>query len=178
MSAMFDDARPMLLCLNLRRDHISAGTQENVAALARAAALLRRARQEGWRVLHVYTRGDAASGARAFGGVEPLVHEPVFDIDTVSAFDEPQILEAARLNGRRPIVLAGGLFSRAGLALALAAQNLGLHVQLADAACVETHFEPVEPDRVRALARPYGEAADEKFGVGKGEVICLNEWRK
>lgn len=167
--------RPLLLCLNLRRDHISAATSETIAALSQAAALMRRARRHRWSLLHVYTRGDASMDAAAFGGLEPLIDEPVFEIATVSAFDEPQIAEAVKAVRPRPIILAGGVYSRAGLAFALAAQNHGIEIHLAHEACLETHFEAVEADRVRELARlEIGSAG----GAARGEVICLSAWRK
>lgn len=69
--------RPILLCLNLRREHCRA--DDDLAWVDSAQAALTHARAEGWRVGHLYQCPSArrVGGRGSIRGLEPLIGEPV-----------------------------------------------------------------------------------------------------
>lgn len=167
-----------LLCLDLRQEHVGR-VRDGVTmqALRNCIALLDRARAEKQRIVHAHTR-TAHEGAEhgAYAGLEPWADEPVFALNGVSALDQPRILELARAQGAAGLTIIGAAYSRAGLATALSAQELGVQLKLASEACFSSAAHPAPAQRVLALIR--GASAPEGRSNWAGEnVVCLETWR-
>ncbi|PZO46447.1 MAG: hypothetical protein DCF16_18950 [Alphaproteobacteria bacterium] len=167
-----------LLCLNVRREHAHLSSDVS-AALVELAAVLRQARQRGAPVLHAYARvpRKSQSGYGALPGLEPLANEPVFALSGLSALAEPAILE----HGAGGLLLAGGVFSRAGLASALAAQEQGIDVAILAKACFTPCFDGAPAAQIIELANSSASARGAKHAALEaswGEnVVCLDRWR-
>lgn len=173
-----------LLCFNLRREHLAgARDAETVRALTNAASVLGSARAQGWRVLHVYTRHsrDPATPRGTIGGLEPFADEPVFTVMGTSAFSEPHLIEAVLAARPARLNLVGAVYSRAGLATVLAAQELGAPLNLLREACFSPGFNAVAPERVLNLvcvdARTTTTVVGDAQARTDENVICLESWR-
>lgn len=158
---------PSLLCLNLRREHVHDIYEPEVArALKQLTGLLRTARVSGWRVMHAFTAHPRDPGGErgALAGFEPASHEPVFALTTASALAEPDIEQAAQSHLR----IAGGVYSRCGLATAIAAQEIGVRVSVEQMASFAPSVHAVSARDV------LNAAGDQRFRKW-GNVICLEK---
>lgn len=123
-----------LLCLNLRREHAGQLDFARIEAFHNAAQLLGEARACGAPVVHAYSltaRADRECGAIA--GLEPLPNEPVYVLQSLSAFSDADFADAVRARGALRVI--GAVYSRVGLATLLGAQELGVPVELIRGAC-------------------------------------------
>ncbi len=138
---------PPLLCLNLRCEHAGAMGKAAALTLTTISRTLARSRAEGRRVMHAHTvqPRDPTRPYGALPGLEPLVDEPVYALTGASAFSEPILADLARTGG---VHMVGALYSRAGLASVLMAQELGLSLQLIAEACFSPGVEAIAPARV------------------------------
>lgn len=177
-------AAPLLLCFNLRLEHLAgARDTDTQRALSNAASMLGRARAQAWRVLHVHTRRprETAMPHGAIAGLEPFADEPVFTVLSASAFSESRLIESARAARPARLNLIGALYSRAGLATVLAAQELGTPLNFFSEACFSPGFDAIAPRRVldlvrldlKAMMRVVSDWPDQ----AEENVICLESWR-
>jgi len=131
-------AQPRLVCLDLQREYVVPGRPlyaEGAAAAAEACAtLLRHARTNGWRVVHVQRRDADGLFERSgyFGapieGLRPLISEPVFMRSGYSAFCNPDFAAEMRDALGEDVFLIGFSLDRTCLATAFAAADAGLSV--------------------------------------------------
>lgn len=168
------ERRNLALFLNLRCEHLQGAVD-----LSQVAALLRMARRHEWRVIHAFgVVPHTHEGARgALPGLEPLVVESLFALRSANAFSEPDLLDAVKsAGGPANLYIAGGVFSRTGLATLLAARDLGLKPRLVEEACFRTGIEAVDREQVLALLEP-GDRRIRPETYDGGKVVCLEKWR-
>jgi hypothetical protein len=111
---------PILLLLNARLEWL-AETGDATVAIAGVAHALAEARARGWTIVHGYHPKPRALHKGAIPGLEPRTDEPLIELATKNALmslDERFVRD-------RALYLAGSVFSRAGLATALAASDHG-----------------------------------------------------
>lgn len=170
---------PVLLCLNLRREHV-CNAHGVRTALAEVAGVLSTFRTNGWRVLHAYTvqprRGGSEFGA--LDGFEPVPREPVFALLGASALAEPQIAAALRDTGGGA-TLAGGVYSRCGLATLLAAHEQRIRFSVIREACFAPLVEAAPEHQILDLANADAPGAARAFGAEAwgANIICLDTRR-
>lgn len=169
---------PALLCFNLRREHAGESEIDLAAKLAHARTLLAQARMEGWRVAHAHTiaRPDRIIASGSLAGLEALVNEPVFALHQNCAFAEPALLEFVSGGPEAPTHLIGAMYSRAGLATLLLADELGLSVNVIAEACFRARDEASMAARAEAFVRTRRQTAGDALVHG-GNVICLETRR-
>lgn len=167
-------AQDILLCLNMRQEHGVDGR----APLAHIAWSLQQARRRHWRVAHAYTHVSHSEPTPrgALRGLEPLTDESVFVLQGASPYSELRFADLARSARGSKVHLIGGVFSRAGLATALAARDLSLNLSIIEKACFAPRAEPVASEQVLAVLRASERKSQEKKFEG-GNVICLEKWR-
>lgn len=167
---------PALLCFNLRREHAGENALGLAGKLEHARALLAEARRSGWRVAHAYIMAarDSGSGSGALAGLEALVNEPVFVLHQNCAFAEPALLEFVTSGTQAPVHVIGAMYSRAGLATLLLADELGLSVNVIAEACFRARDDTSAraEEFIRGRRQTPGEAL-----VHGGNVICLETRR-
>lgn len=126
-------AAPIMLCLNLRKEWVRE--EDRTAPWAETAKLcLTNARLQGWTIIHIHQeRAIAARERGSLEGAEPLREESVYIGPSRSALDW---LKACDASGDCALVhLIGVAYSRAGLALATAAHEMGRPIILISDAC-------------------------------------------
>jgi nicotinamidase-related amidase len=112
------------------------------AAIARAAFLLARARQNGSAIFHIAHKGrsgglfdrEAARGA-IVASLAPLAGEPVIEKPLPNAFAGTDLQAQLASTGRKNIVLAGFMTHMCVSSTARAALDLGLRTTIAADAC-------------------------------------------
>lgn len=130
--------------MDLQREYVVPGRPlyadgaERVAETC--AAVLKHARGQGWRVLHVQRRqADGLFERRGYfsapiEGLRPLISEPVFARGGLSAFCNPDFAAEMRDAESEDVFLMGFSLNKTCLATLFAAADLGLSVTvLADA---------------------------------------------
>lgn len=166
-----------LLCLDMRREHFPGACR--AAHFDRVRDALERARGEGWRVLHAHSPRRGRNSHGALAGFEPRAEEAVFALSGLSVFDEPQLALAARRPQR--LHVAGAVYSRAGLASLLAAQEAGLAIDVLADACIAPQLDSVRAEHVLGLAGASSSVRvvrqSPRFNVEGENVICLETWR-
>jgi nicotinamidase-related amidase len=155
--------RPWLVCLDLQRDHVVPGRPHYAAANADVAAIcgevLGFARDEGWRVVHSQLReDDAAPWPRdlfhaPIEGLRPLISEPVFFRQGLSAFANPAFAAELALARGKDVFLIGFSLANTCLATALAGVDAGLSLILVEDAIGEG--APAAADAARTVLRPF-----------------------
>jgi nicotinamidase-related amidase len=132
--------RPWLICLDLQREYVVPGRalyDAGAAEVAQACSgVLALARASDWRVIHCQMRREASPGRRLdyFGapieGLRPLISEPVYMRDGLSAFTNPDF--AAKLREARgdDVYLIGFSLADTCLATVMAAVDYGLSLTL------------------------------------------------
>ena len=158
--------RPWLICLDLQRDHVVPGRPRYVArnadVVAICAEMLGFARDEGWRIVHSQWREeDTTPWPRdlfhaPIEGLRPLISEPVFFRQGLSAFANPAFAAELRLARGKEVYLIGFSLSDTCLATALAAVDAGLSpVLVEDAVGAGAVLETAEAARtvLRAFVR-------------------------
>lgn len=111
---------PVLLLLNARLEWL-AGIEDAKAEIAGVAHALAEARARGWTIAHAFHPKPRAPRKGAIPGLEPRADEPLIALATQNAL---MSLDERFVRGRA-LYLAGSVFSRAGLATALAASDHG-----------------------------------------------------
>ena len=111
-------AAPMLVCLDLQREHTVGAAAEDLDSATRCVEtckrVLRHARAAGWQIAHVQ-RHDGRMAAlpelfRPIEGLEPRPREPVFYRDRPSAFASKAFEDyVARLGDPRLIIIGFSL---------------------------------------------------------------------
>lgn len=135
----------VLILLNARREWVLRD-QAADAAIAKIGRVLVCARQQGWGIVHAFHPNPHAVVRGAIAGLEPHAGEPLIAVTQQNAL--PSIKEVVL--GGRQLYLAGNVFSRAGLATALAAPDFRCSVALiedavlpsAEAASVRSRMMP------------------------------------
>jgi nicotinamidase-related amidase len=131
-------ARPRLVCLDLQREYVVPGRPLYADGAGRVAEacvrLLGHARRRGWRVVHVQRRlADGLfdrSGyfAAPIEGLQPLISEPVFAREQLSAFGSAEFCAEMRDARGQDVYLAGFALAGSCLATAYGAVDAGLHL--------------------------------------------------
>ncbi len=127
----------VLLLLNVRLEWLLCehGAADAIEVLRR---VLDRARVRGWEVLHAHHPNPTAQKRGAIKGLEPHAGEPLIALTRQNAFGG---VDESTLRGRT-VYLAGSVFSRAGLATALAAADLGCAIAFVDDAVLASAEAP------------------------------------
>ena len=157
---------PWLICLDLQREYVVPGRPSYAPAGAEVVKgcvrMLAHARAAGWRVVHSQLRrqGAAAFGGGLFGapieGLRPLISEPVFLRQSLSAFSNPNFAAELRDARGEDVYLIGFSLVDTCMATALAAFDQDLSVILVeDAVGVSASASPTAPDIARAILRPF-----------------------
>jgi nicotinamidase-related amidase len=156
--------RPWLVCLDLQRDYVVPGrpryAAENAEVAAICAEVLSFARDEGWRIVHSQLReDDAALWPRdlfraPIEGLRPLVSEPVFFRQGLSAFGNPGFAAELSLARGKEVFLIGFSLADTCLATALAGVDAGLRLALVDDA-IGAGAMPGAADAARTVLRPF-----------------------
>lgn len=152
-----------LICLDLQRDYVIPGRPRYAAGNAEVAAACARvlgsARDEGWRVVHSQFRADATTVRprqlfdAPIEGLRPLISEPVFFRDGLSAFANPAFAAELRRARGDEVFLIGFSLADTCLATALAGVDAGLSLTLVEDAVGAS--EAVDAGEVvRAILRP------------------------
>ena len=115
--------KKVLLLLNARREWFAPGeaATEAVATIRRALSY---AREQCWSIVHAHDVNKAATVRGAIEGLEPHSGEPLIVLTRQNAL---ALLSEEAFAGAR-LYLAGAVFSRAGLATALAAPDFGCKI--------------------------------------------------
>lgn len=123
--------RPTLLCLSFRFERLDEHTI-STARLATAAWCLRRAREGGWRVVHVHDHAPRQRGRQSgvIEGLQPLRDEPVHLFLNQPPFDCSALWDAINEEQISRLYLIGATHSRAGLATIASAHERRLNVTL------------------------------------------------
>jgi nicotinamidase-related amidase len=132
--------RPWLICLDLQRDHVipgrpqyAAGNADVVEACVRVLSL---ARDERWRVVHSQVREETAIAwpreyfRAPIEGLRPLITEPVFFRQGLSAFAADGFAEELRDARGAPVYLIGFSLADTCLATVIGAVDEGLSLTL------------------------------------------------
>ncbi len=171
-------SEPVLLCLNLRRELIDEAQMARAApALAELAETLATFRSQGWRVLHAYTvrQRSADTPFGALPNFEPAANEPVFALQGASALAETQVTDALAARAGQ---MAGGVFSRCGLATALAAQEQRVALAIVPDACFAPSVDAVAAHHFREFLDAQGAARLLGYEAWGANVICLDARRQ
>lgn len=168
---------PTLLCLDLRKEWLA--DEPRPPWIAKAILTLREARKRGWRVLHAHRARSAPMATGAIEGLEPLIEEPVHLLLRQSAFEADDLGDRLSTEGGRTYLI-GAAYSRAGLATAIAAHDLGRPLALLREACgAAPDVGPVQALQIglqlHSLAISVGIA--EMFEVQAGKVVDFQQWR-
>ncbi len=156
--------RPWLVCLDLQRDHVVPGRPHYASANAEVAAIcgdvLGFARDEGWRIVHSQLReDDMAPWPRdlfhaPIEGLRPLISEPVFFRQGLSAFANPAFAaELAPARGK-DVYLIGFSLADTCLATALAGVDARLSLILVEDA-IGAGGAPEAAAAARTVLRPF-----------------------
>ena len=156
--------RPWLVCLDLQRDYVVPGrpryAAENADVAAICARVLGSARDEGWRIVHSQLReDDTAPWPRdlfhaPIEGLRPLISEPVFFRQGLSAFTNPAFAAELGLARGKEVFLIGFSLADTCLATALAGVDAGLSLVLVeDAIGAGSTREAAEA--ARTVLRPF-----------------------
>ena len=109
---------PMLVCLDLQREHVADAAPADLEAIRRCLEsckrVLRHARAAGWRIAHVQRHDGRLAGLpelyRPIEGLEPRPREPVFYRDQPSAFASAAFKDyVERLENPRLVVIGFAL---------------------------------------------------------------------
>jgi nicotinamidase-related amidase len=156
--------RPWLVCIDLQRDYVVPGRPRYAAANADVAGIcaevLGHARDEGWRVLHSQWReDDTAPWPRdlfhaPIEGLRPLISEPVFFRQGLSAFANPAFAAELALARGKEVFLIGFSLADTCLATALAAVDAGLSLVLVEDA-IGAGATPESAEAARTVLRPF-----------------------
>ena len=156
--------RPWLVCLDLQRDYVVPGrpryAAENAEVAATCARVLGFARDEGWRIVHSQWRDDDGSAwprdlfHAPIEGLRPLISEPVFFRQGLSAFGNPAFAAELRLARGREVFLVGFSLADTCLATALAAVDAGLALVLVEDA-IGAGGAPEAAAAARTVLRPF-----------------------
>jgi nicotinamidase-related amidase len=157
-------SRPWLVCLDLQRDYVVPGRPRYAAENAEVAAICARvlgfARDEGWRVVHSQLReGDAAPWPRdlfhaPIEGLRPLISEPVFFRQGLSAFGNAGFAAELRLARGKDVFLIGFSLADTCLATALAGVDAGVSLVLVEDA-IGAGATPEAAEAARTVLRPF-----------------------
>jgi len=156
--------RRWLICLDLLREHVVPGRPRYAAANAGVAAACRRvleiARAGRWRIVHSQHRdeGPPPAAHEMFGapieGLRPLVSEPVFFRQGLSAFGNPAFAAELRRARGGEVFLIGFSLADTCLATALAGVDEGLSLTLLEDA-VGAGSPQVSKEAAHAVLRPF-----------------------
>jgi nicotinamidase-related amidase len=156
--------RPWLVCLDLQRDYVVPGrphyAAENAEVASTCAHVLGFARDEGWRIVHSQLREeDATPWPRdlfhaPIEGLRPLISEPVFFRQGLSAFGNPAFAAELRLARGTEVFLIGFSLADTCLATALAGVDAGVSLALVEDA-VGPGSTPEAAAAARMVLRPF-----------------------
>lgn len=156
--------RPWLVCLDLQRDHVVPGrpryAAENSEIAATCARVLSFGRDEGWRIVHSQLREkDTAAWPRGLfhapiEGLRPLISEPVFFRQGLSAFTNPAFAAELRLARDADVFLIGFSLADTCLATALAGVDAGVSLVLVEDA-IGPGSTPEADAAARTVLRPF-----------------------
>jgi nicotinamidase-related amidase len=156
--------RPWLVCLDLQRDHVVPGRPHYASANAEVAAIcgdvLGFARDEGWRIVHSQLReDDTAPWPRdlfhaPIEGLRPLISEPVFFRQGLSAFANPAFAAELALARGKDVYLIGFSLADTCLATALAGVDARLSLILVEDA-IGAGGAPEAAAAARTVLRPF-----------------------
>jgi nicotinamidase-related amidase len=152
------------VCLDLQRDYVVPGRPrylaENVEIAATCARVLGFARDEGWRIVHSQLReDDNVPWPRdlfhaPIEGLRPLISEPVFVRQGLSAFGNPAFAAELRLARGTDVFLIGFSLADTCLATALAGYDAGASLVLVEDA-VGPGSTPHAAEAARTVLRPF-----------------------
>lgn len=156
--------RPWLVCLDLQRDYVVPGrpryVSENAGVAATCARVLGFARDEGWRVVHSQLMQDEAAPwprdlfRAPIEGLRPLISEPVFFRQGLSAFGNPAFAAELKLARGKDVYLIGFSLADTCLATALAGVDAGVSMILVEDA-VGPGSAPDTAAAARTVLRPF-----------------------
>jgi nicotinamidase-related amidase len=156
--------RPWLVCIDLQRDHVVPGRPRYVARNADVAAMcaevLGFARDEGWRIVHSQWREEDTTPwprelfQAPIEGLRPLISEPVFFRQGLSAFANPAFASELRQARGKEVYLIGFSLADTCLATALAGVDAGLSLILVEDA-VGAGSTPEAAAAARTVLRPF-----------------------
>ncbi|MFI4976764.1 MAG: isochorismatase family protein [Caulobacterales bacterium] len=160
-------SRPWLICLDLQREYVVPGRplyDEAASAVTDACArVMRRARREGWRIVHTQLRRSvglfAAEGrfGAPIAGLRPLISEPVYLRQGLSAFSNADFAQEMREARGEKVFLIGFSMSDTALATALACVDLGLDLVLVEDALGSGPNHRAAAEIARDILEPYVE---------------------
>jgi nicotinamidase-related amidase len=133
---------------------------ENAEVAAICAEVLGFARDEGWRIVHSQLReDDAALWPRdlfhaPIEGLRPLISEPVFFRQGLSAFGNPAFATELGLARGHEVCLIGFSLADTCLATALAGVDAGLQLVLVEDA-IGAGATPGAAEAARTVLRPF-----------------------
>jgi len=157
-------SRPWLVCLDLQRDYVVPGrpryAAENAEIAATCARVLGYARDENWRIVHSQLRDDETAAwprdlfHAPIEGLRPLISEPVFFRQGLSAFGSPGFAAELRLARGKDVFLIGFSLADTCLATALAGVDAGVSMIFVEDA-VGPGSAPDMAEAARAVLRPW-----------------------
>lgn len=157
-------SRPWLVCLDLQRDYVVPGrpryVAENAGIAATCARVLGFARDEGWRIVHSQLLQDETAPwprdlfHAPIEGLRPLISEPVFFRQGLSAFGNPGFAAELKLARGKDVFLIGFSLADTCLATALAGVDAGVSMILVEDA-VGPGSEPELAEAARTVLRPF-----------------------
>jgi hypothetical protein len=167
-----------LVCLDLQQAWITRHADEPDEAfrdrLAGARLALRRARETGWRVVHVHRRDSADEDVISIGrsppaeGLRPLPREALFHREQLCAFSSRAFTDALRHTPRASLAILVFDLPRAGLITAMRAVELGHRVTLLQDATAGT-------DALRATHDLVATLENSRLTVGPFEALWPGE---
>lgn len=140
-SAPYDSA-PLLVCLDLQREHTAGAPAEDLAPAMRCAdackQVLRHARAAGWRIAHVQRHDGRMTVLpelfRPIEGLEPRPKEPVFYRSQPSAFSSAAFREYVERLGDPRLIVIGFSLHASVLFTAMSSFELGLPITVVEGA--------------------------------------------
>jgi nicotinamidase-related amidase len=154
-----------LVCLDLQRQYVVTGHPQYRAEAAevvrRCARVLDLAREGGWRVVHSQLRHEAGGWRRDhFGspieGLRPLISEPVYLRDGLSAFCDRDFSAKLREAVGDEVYLIGFSLADTCLATVLSAVDHGHRLALIEDAVGIGASEGATPSQIaRCLMKPF-----------------------
>ena len=135
-------AAPMLVCLDLQREHTVGAASEDLENASRCVEtckrVLRHARAAGWHVAHVQ-RHDGRMAAlpelfRPIEGLEPRPREPVFYRDRPSAFASKAFEDYVSRLGEPRLIVIGFSLHASVLFTAVSGCEVGIPITVVEGA--------------------------------------------
>lgn len=140
----------VLILLNARREWVSPDAAVDAAIMSMERSLCF-ARQQSWAIVHTFHPNPRAVVRGAIAGLEPHPGEPLITITQQNALLS---INEDVFVGRR-LYLAGNVFSRAGLATALAAPDYRCNVAfIEDAVLPSAEAASVRPRMIPPVIWP------------------------